>query len=209
MIINLVLISIYQECFGGFQLIRSLSVYFYFQCLYTIFFFKGNINSFGYRKLCYFFIKLGTLSILTYLITSPFLYINNNYINIFYEIIRYSRSYIVGSINIPTPFKSLFWYQEVIPIYFFKWYFIFSIAIGFLAAYRNAKNSALLIALGSLPLTLHLLINVGWVGFWYLIPCLVPIISISCFLLDKKIKYYIYLNIFSLAIIFISYQIIY
>jgi len=49
-------------------------------------FFKGNINSFGYRKLCYFFIKLGTLSILTYLITSPFLYINNNFINIFMKL---------------------------------------------------------------------------------------------------------------------------
>ena len=56
--------------------------------------------------------------------------------------------------------------------------------------------------LGCLPLTIHLLINVGWVGFWYLIPCLVPIIAISFFFVDKNIKYYTIINIFSLFIIF-------
>lgn len=174
---------------------------FLFPMFFYYIFFNGNINLYGFKKLILNFFKLLLIVIGSYLITSPFLFINHNAIRILDEILQYSKSYVSGSINVPTQFKPLFWYQEVISTYFFKWYFIFPIIIGFFAAYRREKNSTQLIVLGCIPLTIHLLINVGWVGFWYLIPCLVPIIAISSFFIDKKIKYYIYINLFSFLII--------
>ena len=83
-------------------------------------FFKGNINLYGFKKLVLNFLKLLFIVIVSYLITSPFLFINHNAIRILDEILQYSKSYVTGSINVPTQFKPLFWYQEVISTYFFK-----------------------------------------------------------------------------------------
>lgn len=154
-----------------------------------------------YKKINLIILKCLILLILTYIVTTPYLFIGNNFKNLLIEILNYSRSYITGTINVPAQSRPINWYEKVISLYFFKWYFIFPLFIGFLFALRMCKRNTILLVSATLPLTLHLLVNVGWVGFWYLIPCLVPLMIFSCFLTAKSEFYHQLIKISCILII--------